>query len=331
MKAAFKKQGTAYIKEVEPAELRPQDIRVKVEACGVCGTDLHRIPGAADDSSFGHEIAGEIIELGPAVKDLSVGQKIALDSSTPCGYCAECRDARQELCKSLRSFWGGTLGFAEQIVAPDICALPCDGLTPEVACLQEPLGVAIDLVRLSDIEPESNVLIIGPGAIGLMTLALVRRAGARRVFMSGFKRRTARVKVAEQFGADAFIDPDETPLTEYDFGCPIDRVLVTAPPRTLNTAFEVAVKGGIVSFVGIEYGEGAFCTFDVNKFHFKKLQLRASFASPALFGPKAIRYLQEGVVDGAALVSHRFPLDRIAEAVQTAASEPTAIKVVVMP
>ena len=81
----------------------------------------------------------------------------------------------------------------------------------------------------------------------------------------------------------------------------------------------------------IEHGEGAFCTFDANAFHFKKLQLRASFASPALFGPKAVQLLQEKVVDGDAIVSHRFPLGRIQEAMDTARRDPAAVKVVVMP
>jgi len=192
----------------------------------------------------------------------------------------------------------------------------------------EPLGVAIDMVRLAGIEVTSNVLILGQGPIGLMATALAKRAGARRLFVSQPARRVARVELARRFGADAVIDPTETPLREYDFGCEIDRVLVTSPPQTLPEAFDVAAKGGIVSFIGIEHGEGAFCSFDANAFHFKKLQLRASFASPALFTPLALQHLRAGLVDGEALISHRFPLARIADAM-AAADAPDAVKVVV--
>ena len=221
--------------------------------------------------------------------------------------------------------------MGEESIAPAISAVPYEGISAEVACLQEPMGVAIDMVRLADIGIDSNVLVIGPGAIGLMAVALAKRAGARRIFVSGHKRRTRRMQLACQFGADDFVEADELDPEKPDFGCKIDRIMVTAPPRTLTHAFEIACKGGIVSFIGIEYGEGANCTFDANAFHFKKLQLRASFASPALFGPLAVKYLCEGVVDGEALISHRYPLDEIAAAIETARSDPEAVKVVITP
>ena len=191
--------------------------------------------------------------------------------------------------------------------------------------------MAIDMVRLAEITIDSNVLVIGPGPIGLMAVALAKRAGARRIFVSGHKRRARRLELARAFGADACFDPDGTPLAKANFGCGIDRVMVTAPPRTIAAAFDVACKGGIISFIGIEYGDGARCTFDANKFHFKKLQLRASFASPALFGAQALSLLREGVVDGEALVSHRFPMDEIEPALEIARSDANAVKVVVTP
>lgn len=332
MKAAFKKGTEVYLREARLGEMKPDLVRVRVEACGVCGTDLHLDAADTAEHGFGHEVAGEILEVGSAVPWLKPGQKVVLDSSTPCGRCANCRNAEQELCTNLQSFWfTQTFGFAEEMLAPGFCAFPYEGLSPEVACLQEPLGVAIDLVRVADIRPGSNVLLTGLGPIGLMALSLVKQAGAARVFVSDFKDRAGRVSVAERIGVDAVIDPRETPVTDFKFGCRIDRVLVTAPPKTLAAAFQVAAKGAIVAFIGIEYGDGALCTFDANAFHFKKLQLRASFASPALFGPKAVDLLRQGVVDGEAIVSHRFPLDRVADAIQTARRDPAAVKVVVMP
>ena len=331
MKQAFKKSGNGYIREVPALKPGLGQIRLRVEACGVCGTDIHENPDELDqESAFGHEVAGEILEVGDGVDWLEPGTKVVLDSATPCGRCRQCRNARQELCEDIQSFWFiPSFGFAEEMLAPAICAIPYQGMTPEVACLQEPFGVAIDLVRLADIGPDNNVLIMGQGPIGLMATALARQAGARRIFVSELKTKVRRTEMAGQFGADLCLDPMESPLEEFDFGCSIDRILSTAPPKTLNTAFTVAAKGAIVSFIGIEHGHGGMVEFDANAFHFKKLQLRASFASPALFGPRALRYLNDGIVDGEAMVSHRFPLDRIDEALKTAANDPEAVKVVI--
>jgi len=221
MKAAFKRGREVTLKDLTLRPLRPDEIRVRIAACGVCGTDLHLNPDEADqESPFGHEMAGTVVEKGCGVLSLEVGQEVVIESATPCGFCEHCKNTQQELCTNIQSFFFlGYFGFAEEIICPAITAIPCDDLTPDVACLSEPLGVALDLVRLADIRPESNVLLLGPGPIGLMALALVKRAGARRVFMSAFAREAPRVALARQFGADEVFDPSATPLPEVDFGC----------------------------------------------------------------------------------------------------------------
>jgi threonine dehydrogenase-like Zn-dependent dehydrogenase len=262
------------------------------------------------------------------VRGLEVGQRVALDSSSACGRCANCRNARQELCTGIQSmFHIGSFGLAEEMIAPAVSALPYDGLPATIACLQEPLGVAIDMVRLTEIGPTNNVLVIGPGPIGLMAVALAKRQGARRVFVAGRSTRPNRLAVAKLFGADDVFDS----LAPRDFGCVIDRIMVTAPPPTIADAIALAGNGALITFIGLGFGEQANVQFDGNKFHFKKLQLRASFAAPALFGPLALQYLREKVVDGAALVSHRFSLAELPAAYETARTDPSALKVVITP
>ncbi len=333
MKAALKKAGKVRLDAVLPLPVAADGIRLRVEACGICGTDLQLNPDtAARETAFGHEIAGTIVELGSAVSGLEVGQKVALESASACGRCANCRNARQELCTHIQSFFiVGSFGFAEEMVAPAISAVPCADLSAEVACLSEPLGVAIDMVRLAEIDMQSKVLVLGQGPIGLMATALIRRMGARRIVAVQRSRRHARCRLAGQFGADEVIPPEALEADLESLGGPFDRILVTTPPPTLATAFQVASKGALISFIGMDHGEGAFCRFEVNAFHFKKLQLRASFASPALFTPLALTYLRRGVVDGEALISHRFPLDGISAAMAVARDHPEAVKVVVTP
>jgi len=332
IRTAWKQNGTIRVDAFTLRRITPSEIRIKVTACGICGTDLHVTPGGDPKPvQFGHEIAGTILELGSAVMGLTVGQSVALDSSTPCGRCANCRNMQQELCSDIQSFFCiNSFGMADEMITPAINAVPAPDMDPAVACLSEPLGVAIDMVRLAEITPASNVLVIGAGAIGLMAIALARRAGARRIYCSQSARRPARCALAAQFGA-TIIDSRRTPLKNYAFDGPINRIMVTAPPAALAEAFSVASKGAIISFIGIEYGAGAECRFDANEFHFKKLQLRASFASPAIFTPQALTFLREGVVDGPALISHRFKLDDVAEAMSVARDAPDALKVIVTP
>jgi len=332
MKAAFRRGEEVFLKDVDMPPLKPDAIRLRVTACGICGTDLHWNSKPSKDSPFGHEVAGTVLEVGAAVANVNVGQTVALESSSACGVCDACRNMRQELCPNLRVFWGSgpALGFAEEMIAPAQCAVPYEGMKPEIACISEPLGVAIDVLRLSDVGVDSNVLVMGAGPIGLMIAQLVKRRGARRLFVADVKRQVRRLSLAKQFGADDVVVVDETPVSKFQYGCPIDRILVTAPPPALPETFDLAAKGGIVTFIGLGEGDKATCSFDANKFHFKKLQLRASFAAPAMFTPLALTYLKEGVIDGEALISHRFPLADIAKAVRTA-NEPDAVKVVVMP
>ena len=330
MKTAFKgPSGTVTYRDIALRQLAPDEIRLKIDACGICGTDLHHNPAESAESRFGHEIAGTIIELGSAVKGLGLGQKVALDSSTPCGSCAACKNGEQELCTGVRSFFNhGELGFAEETIAPAISALPYNGITAAVASLQEPLGVAIDMVRLSDINLNSRVLIMGAGPIGLMALALAKRQGAERVFVCQRRRRSVRCRIAEEWGAEAIIAPEE--LESYDFAGRIDRIMVTTPPDTLEIATKIACKGGIITFIGLGFGDQGRASFDGNDFHFKKLQLRASFASPALFGPMAVAYLENGVIDGERLISHTCSLDELESGMKTASSDPAAVKVVMV-
>jgi threonine dehydrogenase-like Zn-dependent dehydrogenase len=329
MKVALRCGRDVFLRDITLPPLKEGQIRLKVEACGICGTDIHC--SMENEQQFGHEIAGKILEISPGVSKLVVGQKIVLDSATPCGRCDNCKNAENELCSDIQSIWYvPSFGFAEEMIAPAISATQYENITPEVASLQEPLGVAIDLVRLAEINMNSNVLIIGQGTIGLMATALAKRSGARRIFVAESKSRAKRVELAERFGADICFDPLETPLESMDFGCEINRILVTAPPKVLTTAFKIAGKGAIISFIGIAFGESADVTFNANEFHFKKLQLRGSFASPALFGPMALRYLTEGVVDGKALITHRYGLDRLQEALRVSKEESTSVKVVIV-
>ena len=244
MKAAFRLGTEVYLKEIDRPGLAADQIRLRVGACGICGTDLHWNSQPTKESPFGHEVAGTVLEVGTAVTNVKVGQTVALESSSACGQCDACRNMQQELCPNLRVFWnaGPALGFAEEMIAPAQCAVPFEGLKPEIACLSEPLGVAIDVLRVSEINMDSNVLVLGLGPIGLMALQLAKRRGARRVFATDLSQQTGRLALARRFGADEVFAADQTPVTKFAYGCGIDRILVTTPPSTLAPTFALPAK-----------------------------------------------------------------------------------------
>ena len=317
------------LRDIAVRALAQDEIRVRVEACGICGSDFYC--GSEAGTPFGHEVAGTIIELGSAVGRLKIGDRVALESASACGVCDFCRDARQELCIALRSIFQNnpSMGVAETLIAPAISAIPYTGLTPAEACLQEPAGVAYDMVRLADLTPESRLLLIGPGPIGLMALELARSMGVRQVRVCGHAKRTGRYRLARKIGIDEWLEPDELASADFGTGAP-DRILVTAPPAMIPHAVRVAAKGAIISYVGLGWSaEQANIPFDLDSFHVRKLQLRGSFASPALYGPAVLRALRDGRIQPAHYLTHRFPLAQAAEAVRTARFDPEAVKVVI--
>ena len=320
------------LKEVPPGNLELDEVRLKVDACGICGTDvIAPLDGGDEYRPFGHEIAGTILEVGSVVTGIQVGDNVVLESASACGRCSNCRNMQQELCQNIQSFWlRPPYGFAEEMLSPAISAIPYEGLTPAEACLSEPMGVAIDMHRLADIQISSHVLVSGLGTIGLMAIRLAKLSGAEKIYACDLSGATKRLELAEKFGADEIIPVDKTPLEEYSFSQPPDRFMISSPPKTLETMVKIAAQKAIISFIGIKYGPASQVTFDANEFHFKKLQLRASFASPALFTPMALHMIKTGIIDASAMITHTFPLVELQKAITVAATNKAeAIKVIV--
>ena len=224
------------------------------------------------------------------------------------------------------------MGFGQRLLTPEECAVAVpEGMPLDVASLVEPLGVSLDLVRTAEVGTGDHVLVVGPGPLGLGAVAAARRAGAARILLAGRSHSTARMHAGLALGADSLIETDRTPLAEYDFGNrPPDKILVTAPPPVLPEAIAVAPFGGLIAYIGIAFGPGATIQIDADDFHFRKLSLRASHASPGTHAAESIRLLAGMPELGRELISHRFPLDEIAAAMALARDDRTAVKKMVM-
>ena len=329
------------MRELPTPEPGPGEVVVKVAACGICGTDLHFLCYNEDWTPLGHEVAGTIAAVGPYVERWWGGEAVIVENHTACGVCEQCKNGRALYCQNLTTYMNDRAGLADylRVRADMVQAYDAEALTPRQAALAEPLTVALDLLQRADPDLNDEVAVFGPGSIGLMLTRLAKLRGARRVFLTGSNRSTPRglhrLEVGRQMGADVVLaDAEDDVVAAIKAAVPqgVDRVLVTAPPRTLLQAFEIARFGAIIGFIGIEFGEGGQVTFDANAFHFKKLQLRASHAIPNHYFPLALDLLARRVVNPQALLTHTFPLAEAARAFQVAVNpEEEAIKVVITP
>ena len=298
----------------EPGE---GEVLIDVRACAVCGTDMHTAATDAEDyQSFGHEIAGTVVKNGPFAHRFTPGTKIVVESGTICHVCDNCRNGHPELCTHGISVIDDVeiSGYADFMVVPEQALVPFDGLDFAEAALTEPLGVALDLVYTTGIELNDDVAVYGLGPIGLMTIALAKAAGARNIY--GIQRNNkskARIELAKKLGVTDIILTSQQKIEEYPFPRGgVNKIMITASPSVIPESFKIALYGGIVGFLGIDMQHGDI-TFNANDFHFKKLQLRASYAVPALWFPRALELMKSGTVNPKDFITQKFPLSKIEE------------------
>ena len=320
MKSAYLKAPFQFeVRDQEMREIKNDEVLVKIKACGYCGHDMILSRYAATDwEPFGHEFSGVVEKVGSAVTHLKVGDTIVMETSTfnPLAECSLNGNVDYDL--NGPSFMNNTTetkGFAEYTIVPACLCIKFDGISFEEGSFIEPMGVALDLVTTADIKLNNDVLILGAGPIGLMALQMAKASGARKIYVAAFSTAEKKCDLALKFGADEIIYTDKINLEEYSFEKGgVDRVLVTAPPKTIGTAVKVTNVGGIVAFLGISYGPDAIVSFDSNVVHLKKLQIRGSNAIPALYFPKCLDLIKAGIVDVKPLISHTFKLDDLPKA-----------------
>ncbi len=320
-------------RDVALPPLAPDEVLIEVAATGICGHDMEIAETLATDwRAFGHEFSGYVREAGSAVKHVKVGDLVALESGSYCGECSDCRNGRVDLCRRGAGFWGRpAMGFSDFMTTPAHSCVPAGGLAPEAAALAEPCGVAVDMVKIAEIGITDRVLVLGCGAIGLMALAIARRRTTGLIVAAD---RTAGKRAAAlALGANEAVDISSVPLREA--GLPFggfNKVLMSTPPQLIPDAMATMAYEGYCVYIGFDWGAGGTVLMDTTAMHLGKQQLRASFASPAVYLPIALELLRNGTVPADRLISHRFPMSRLAEAMKLLKTDrQTTRKVVVVP
>lgn len=320
----------------EPGE---GQVLVKVSACGVCGTDVHIYHGGKGSAEvappviLGHEFSGHIVKLGSGVTGLEVGQLITVDPNIYCGKCRPCRQGQKQMCHHMRAV-GVNMdgGFADYCLVPYAQCVPVpQGTDPELAALAEPLACCLHGIDRVGIRPGENVLVIGGGTIGQVMLQLARLAGAAKVVLS--EPVALRRELALRLGADAAIDPIhedlQQRLSELLSRDGADVVIeCVGNPRTSAQAIDAAAGCGRVMLFGVPNPDAVLQT-KMHPIFQKELTIMGSFVNPDTHS-RAVALLSSGQLKLKELITHRFPVSRLEEAIKMQTGS-ESIKVLVKP
>ena len=329
MRAAFCRGARTFaVEEVARPTPGPGEVLVRVRNCGICGSDLHWYHGdmMVPQVCPGHEIAGEVAEVGADVTTLVAGDRVALEGITSCGTCRYCVAGDYHRCPAI-GIVGMTIpgGFAEYLTMPARhCFRVADGVDFPTAALSEPLGVAVHGVRIAGLEIGQRVAVLGAGTIGLMAVVAARAGGAGEIIVTA--RRPQQKRAALALGADRVVDDsDESALLEDAFDSPIDLVVesVGGTADTLATAARACRPGGTICMLGV-YTTAP--TYPSILSIMKELRIIGSFVYSRAGARADFDIVQDilrrqGRTIGEAIVTHRVPLARIGEAFETAADK----------
>ncbi len=338
------------IEDVPIPSLGPHDVLVQVVAASICGTDLHiwnwnpwseqRI---RPPLTIGHEFAGTVVEVGPTVEHVRVGDYVSAESHITCGMCFQCRTGQAHMCPATKVIGVDCDGvFAEYVALPESVIWRNDGtkIPPEIATLQEPFGNAVYATLAHDLAGQT-VGVFGCGPIGCFAVGIAKASGAAAVFATDIV--DYRLELARQMGADAIYNPNHETghdsdgqngttnwLIEANEGYGVDVVLeMSGAAGAITSAFRAVRNGGRVTLFGIPSSP---VEIDVaENMIFKNLTVLA-LNGRRIFDTwfKTRWMLEGGVVDIRPLITRQLPFDRIDEAMELLSSG-QACKIVLQP
>jgi L-iditol 2-dehydrogenase len=302
----------------------PGEVQVRVEGVGICGSDVHSYAeGAIGDTPcsypmvLGHEPAGTVVKVGDGVTGWSAGDRAALEPALFCYHCEYCRSGRHNICSNIRFLSNpGIPGFFREFVnlpVVNLFRLPSH-VSMELATIVEPLAVALHSLTIAQVQAGETVAVIGAGPIGLLTIASLKVAGVKRIWV--VEPLAHRREMAKHMGADAVFDPNDgnflAQIKADTGGRGVDVAMdCAAKEQTHNWCFRLARNGGRMALTGIH--SAAVVGFEVSDMRRKELtifNIRRSNHEPE----DALKLVSEKPEWFAPLITHRRPLSEIASA-----------------
>jgi L-idonate 5-dehydrogenase len=326
------------VEEVETAPLGPRDVRVRIEAGGICGSDLHYYHHGGfgtvrlrQPMALGHEIAGTVAEIGRDVSRVRPGTRVAVNPSQPCDACRYCRAGQRNHCLDMR-FMGSAMrfphvqgGFRQSVTIDEGQAVPiASTMSTAEAAMAEPLAVCLHAARRAGPLSGAKVLVTGCGPIGTLVVVAARHGGAAEIVatdVGGYP-----LSLARRVGASRTINVAEDPqgLAPYAAEKGTFDVLFEASGNeaALRGALDVVRPGGVM----VQLGLGGDMKLPMNVIVTKELELRGAFRFDEEFR-LAVELMGEGAVDVKPLLTTTLPFERASEAFDLASDRSRAMKV----
>ena len=347
--AVYRGVNDVRVETVPVPEIGPGEVLVRIDICGICGTDLKKIHVGSHSAPriFGHEMAGTIAKVGEGVTGFAVGDRVMSFHHIPCGECYYCRKGTFAQCETYKKV-GATAGFGEPsgggfaeyirvmdwIVRSGLVKLPND-IPFEQAAWIEPVNTCYKAIELLHLQPDETVLVIGQGPIGILLAALARRKGATVLTSDLYAERHA---VAATFGLDHPLDANADVVAECKAiteGRGADVALLAVGANALITLAMNAIRPGgrVCLFAQTQHGEAPF---DPAAVCMDEKTLMGSYSSSVAIQDEAIQLVFDGYRDGTfdltRLISHRFSLEDAVKGIDLA-SHPVAdsMKIVIQP
>ncbi|MBI3540625.1 MAG: alcohol dehydrogenase catalytic domain-containing protein [Deltaproteobacteria bacterium] len=313
--AAFQSDGLLKIEERDLPKIGPGELLLKVQACGLCGTDILKVQKRSIPvgTVLGHEVAGVIAQVGAGVKNFKEGDRVMVAHHVPCGECHFCRHKNFSMCAQFKETNLDPGGFAEFLRIPEkhvtatTLKIP-EGLSFEEASFTEPIACCLRAVHRSALLPGDSVLIIGLGSIGLILTQLFRHF-SMQVFVTDLME--DRKNLAKEWGATLFEPGIEKRLAAGGF----DMVLLTAGNGgLLNRTLKWVRPGGKIHlFSHLSEDQSPF---DVNSIYHRELEVVATYSSSPQDLKEAMNFLETKKIDVKKLISASFPLEKLQEAIE---------------
>jgi len=314
------------------------ELLVRIRASGICGSDLmewYRIQKAP--LVLGHEISGEIVDVGEGVEEFQVGERVFVSHHVPCGRCRYCRAGHQSVCDLLRTTHFDPGGFAEFVRVPKINVtlgtfrLP-DDISFDEGSFIEPLGCVVRAQRFARLNSDHTVLVIGSGISGLLHIQLARARGATNILATDVSE--FRLRAAAQFGADATIKGTEdvpTRVRELNKGRLADLVIVcTGAMPAIQQAVRAIDRGGTLLFFA-PTASGVDVAIPLFDFWRDEISVITSYAGSREDLIESMELIRAGHVRVADMITHHLPLSEAGYGFQLTASGQDSIKVVIDP